>query len=40
LSTSAIVGDMNANAIQVDRGAVIQGSITIRQDVYFNENNR
>lgn len=40
LSNSAIVGDMNANAIQVDRGAVIQGSVTIRQDVYFNENHR
>ena len=39
LSTSAIVGDMNANAIQVDRGAVIQGNVTIRQDVYFNEHN-
>lgn len=40
LSTSAIVGDMSANAIQVDRGAVIQGNITVRQDVYFNESNR
>lgn len=39
LATSAIVGDLNANAIQVDRGAVIQGNVTIRQDVYFNENN-
>ncbi len=39
LSTSAIVGDINANDIQVDRGAVIQGTITIRQEVYFNESN-
>lgn len=38
LSTSAIVGDVSANDIQVKRGAVIQGNIIIRQEVYFNEN--
>lgn len=38
LSTSAIVGDVNANDIEVERGAVIQGNIVIRQEVYFNEN--
>lgn len=35
-STSAIVGNVSANAIQVDRGAVIQGKVTIRQEVYGN----
>ena len=38
LSTSAIVGDISANDIQVERGAVIQGNIIIRQEIYFNEN--
>lgn len=35
-STSAIVGNVSANDIQVDRGAVIQGKVTIRQEVYGN----
>lgn len=35
LSTSAIVGDISANDIDIERGAVIQGNINIRQEVYF-----
>lgn len=35
LSTSVIVGDISANDLQVERGAVIQGNIVIRQEVYF-----
>jgi len=38
LATSAIVGNISANDIQVERGAIIQGNVTIRQEVYFNEN--
>lgn len=38
LSTSAIVGDVSANDIEIERGAVIQGNVTIRQEVYFEEN--
>lgn len=34
-TTSAIVGDVVANDIEVERGAVIQGNVTIRQEVYF-----
>lgn len=35
-STSVIVGDISANDLQVDRGAVIQGNVVIRQEIYFN----
>lgn len=38
MSTSAIVGDISANNIEIERGAVLQGNVTIRQDVYFNGN--
>lgn len=37
LSTSVIVGDIDANDIEIERGAVIQGSVTIRQEVYFEK---
>lgn len=34
-ATSAIVGNVSANDIEIERGAVIQGEIDIRQEVYF-----
>ncbi|MEF9920181.1 MAG: polymer-forming cytoskeletal protein [Erysipelotrichaceae bacterium] len=36
-STSAILGDINTISIESDRGAVIQGSIMISQDIYIEE---
>lgn len=35
LATSAIVGDVSASNIEIERGAVLQGNVTIRQEIYF-----
>lgn len=36
-ATSAIVGDISANHIEVERGAIIQGNMLVRQEVYFDQ---
>ncbi len=36
-ATSAIVGDISAVHIEVDRGAIIQGNVLVRQDIYFDQ---
>ncbi len=36
-ATSGIVGDISAAHIEVERGAIIQGNMLIRQEVYFDQ---
>lgn len=36
-ATSVIVGDISANQIEVERGAIIQGNTLIRQEIYFDQ---
>lgn len=37
---AALVGDLEAGDIEITKGAVIQGKMNIRQDVYFEEDTK
>lgn len=37
---AALVGDLEAGDIEITKGAVIQGKMNIRQDVYFEEESK
>lgn len=39
LEKSALSGNLSAQDIEIHKGAVIQGNVTVRQDVYFETDN-